>query len=964
MLYSKKRADEMKKQIKQAKQIVSFDEKNIKTDENPTIKYNKLSKAQIKGRELQDIELNTAINNQTKQEMARINLNNNILPPPLQEIPKDEIIQSVTYNETLLKNNLVKLGLTFQTATDVITHLSVDQILKTNTYWNHFQTEILKKFNARLLKPSFLIDYIKAELAKIQNDVTNTIATETKKQQVREKLAKNLQNDTTNNDLDNLENDEMPVTNFNDRIENNITNYKNFDEMFSSMLNETDKSDELNNNLKMKRADQIARKFAEESLYKRSKKGAFEALKENTNLEKFKKLALQRINNINNNIKKRKAILVMKNMSIILNTLNNTPTHMIEQRYLELGGNPNINDRAMMVNYLMKTPFFMHIIKSSVENDLKNNVVENINEDELFDEDEDEAFVNNILFNDPKLKIMYPFERKNDLAKFEAATEQKQSYDIFDDNNWEEIIFNNNKTGDIIDDPNNINNGPYTTKKETSNINFGGTKKKIDNIFKNNKQTLKIDNALKNKINNMLENKIIDVQEQKKIYGVLQKRNNRTMSQVFNTLKNNKDRDREKFSEQNTLSKNLLVNTLKKIHNEENEVVFLSEVKKKIDNGVKLNDEDEIRLEIIENKNIIEDENKKVFLDEIKNKIDNNIDLTSREEDLLDIIENTNSASEIHPTKIYIENELKNIENIKKVYEADAADKWDLEDEEKEKISNFPIIEDIKYTEENLKGKKPKELKNIYKQLTGKTADSQIKRQMITSDILRDQFVRFQGMSKEDINALYISFGGKEPKKGKYKTIDKIHFIASKNPSYGQIYGYGLNQKKNKLKVSSKKGLSHEPVDRFITFGKHVLHYPKLHEGIFNLRYASGANHKKFPISNISKDYKDFLIDLIDTESLNNKLFGLLPNLEQTHFKNLLHETGLSNHFKVKTNNESDEKNDHNRFVILQGELIAGNNNKKVIDEFKDLLNKFSQTGKLTTKQTKDALNVLNHISK
>jgi hypothetical protein len=35
-----------------------------------------------------------------------------------------------------------------------------------------------------------------------------------------------------------------------------------------------------------------------------------------------------------------------------------------------------------------------------------------------------------------------------------------------------------------------------------------------------------------------------------------------------------------------------------------------------------------------------------------------------------------------------------------------------------------------------------------------------------------------------------------------------------------------------------------------------------------------------------------------------------------------------------------------------------------VIDEFKDLSNKFSQTGKLTKKQAKDALNVLNHISK
>ena len=143
-----------------------------------------------------------------------------------------------------------------------------------------------------------------------------------------------------------------------------------------------------------------------------------------------------------------------------------------------------------------------------------------------------------------------------------------------------------------------------------------------------------------------------------------------------------------------------------------------------------------------------------------------------------------------------------------------------------------------------------------------------------------------------------------------------------------------------------------------------MIHYPKLHEGIFNLRYLSGANHKKFPIGTISKDYKDFLIDFIDNKLINSKLLHMLPKLEQSHFKNLLRESGLSNQFKVKTNHEDDEKNEHNRFVLLQGEISAGNNNKQMVNEFKDLLNKFSQTGKLNQKQAKDAINVLNNISK
>jgi hypothetical protein len=186
----------------------------------------------------------------------------------------------------------------------------------------------------------------------------------------------------------------------------------------------------------------------------------------------------------------------------------------------------------------------------------------------------------------------------------------------------------------------------------------------------------------------------------------------------------------------------------------------------------------------------------------------------------------------------------------------------------------------------------------------------------------------------------------------------------SDNDNTNDVYEkYKKNFNKGKgLKVG--KGVKNKSIDKFVHIGKYMLHYPKLFENVFNLRYKSGANHKKFPINSISKDYTNFLIDFIERKSVNNKLLNLLPNLEQMHFKNLLRESGLSNEFKVKTNADSEEKNDHERFEILQGEIIAGQNNPKVINEFKDILQKFSQTGKLTKMQVKNAMNVLKNVSK
>ena len=47
----------------------------------------------------------------------------------------------------------------------------------------------------------------------------------------------------------------------------------------------------------------------------------------------------------------------------------------------------------------------------------------------------------------------------------------------------------------------------------------------------------------------------------------------------------------------------------------------------------------------------------------------------------------------------------------------------------------------------------------------------------------------------------------------------------------------------------------------FVEFGKNLIHYPKLNEGVINIRYKSGANHVKFPVAKISKHYKDFLLN-------------------------------------------------------------------------------------------------------
>ena len=58
-------------------------------------------------------ELQSSIELEKKLQENRIEMNNNILPPPIVEIPKEELYQNVNFNEQKLKENLRNLGLTY-----------------------------------------------------------------------------------------------------------------------------------------------------------------------------------------------------------------------------------------------------------------------------------------------------------------------------------------------------------------------------------------------------------------------------------------------------------------------------------------------------------------------------------------------------------------------------------------------------------------------------------------------------------------------------------------------------------------------------------------------------------------------------------------------------------------------------------------------------------------------------------
>ena len=144
------------------------------------------------------------------------------------------------------------------------------------------------------------------------------------------------------------------------------------------------------------------------------------------------------------------------------------------------------------------------------------------------------------------------------------------------------------------------------------------------------------------------------------------------------------------------------------------------------------------------------------------------------------------------------------------------------------------------------------------------------------------------------------------------------------------------------------KGIDVVEQPTYKTFGKYVMHIPfLLDRNVLNLKYPSlGAIPSIKPLT-ISDDYKEFIIDVMNTGRPNEKAYSQLPTHEQKHFERIVKGAGLVDTFKLKRNGDDEEKKEVDRFNLLRGNYLGGNNSPDVIKELKSLVVRFINDGRI-----------------
>jgi len=170
--------------------------------------------------------------------------------------------------------------------------------------------------------------------------------------------------------------------------------------------------------------------------------------------------------------------------------------------------------------------------------------------------------------------------------------------------------------------------------------------------------------------------------------------------------------------------------------------------------------------------------------------------------------------------------------------------------------------------------------------------------------------------------------------------LDLYHNISNK-----KIKGKGLKHQQSTglLKASS-----------YLQFGRYTINIHKLNDDILMMKTPKAGAIPYLPTTKISSSLCHILKTLVNNQVVE---FEMISNLNDDD-KRLLHKIATKSHIQISVPSPDKDKQQQemDRFNILKGEIIAGNDNKNMIKEFKVMLLKFMNNGIIPRRQALDIL--------
>lgn len=155
-----------------------------------------------------------------------------------------------------------------------------------------------------------------------------------------------------------------------------------------------------------------------------------------------------------------------------------------------------------------------------------------------------------------------------------------------------------------------------------------------------------------------------------------------------------------------------------------------------------------------------------------------------------------------------------------------------------------------------------------------------------------------------------------------------------------------------------KIGRGLEPVETpsHIQFGKYLLHANNMNKSVLSVHHKGGGRVQSIPVQSMSEDLRDFIVEVLQNKKASQKLFSRLPLSEQKLFEKMSKGAGVHHTLGLKPVKSDEDEKLEDRFEVLKGEWLAGNNSHELVRELRKIVIYFMEEGRLTKSQARELL--------
>jgi hypothetical protein len=147
------------------------------------------------------------------------------------------------------------------------------------------------------------------------------------------------------------------------------------------------------------------------------------------------------------------------------------------------------------------------------------------------------------------------------------------------------------------------------------------------------------------------------------------------------------------------------------------------------------------------------------------------------------------------------------------------------------------------------------------------------------------------------------------------------------------ISGLGLKRVKKGRGISTK----------YRDFGEHEINHKNLEKGIFTMRRKTKSNIMGLPSKHVSKHFQNIIHNIMGGKIADFNDIHNLSDDEKNYLHKIISKSNLQDRLSIPAPSKDQQEKDFHNFEVMKGEILAGNDSKELIKNFKVLTMKLTR---------------------